>query len=145
MNIKIMPAQAEHLPALSGLLSALHLPVSDLPEGLGGFFLAFDGQGQLVGSAGVERLGGIGLLRSVAVLPEQRKLGLGQQLQESALEAARGQGISAVFLITDSAAAYFEKHGFRRIARAEAPVALAQTAQFSGLCPSSAVVMRRDL
>lgn len=122
----------------------MKLPVSDLPADVAGFTLAFDDT-ELVGTAGMEILGRVGLLRSVAVAETHRNQQLGQRLFAAALDHARVQGIREVFLITDSAAEYFEKNGFQRVERSKVPEEIAGTAQFSGLCPSSAVVMRKSL
>jgi amino-acid N-acetyltransferase len=121
------------------------LPVSDLPDDLSGFTLALD-QEEVVGSAGIERLGdGIGLLRSVAVAPSRQNEGLGTRLFAEALRYARSMQLQEIYLITNTADRYFEKHGFRSLDRNEAPAALAQTAQFSGLCPASSVMMKMTL
>jgi N-acetylglutamate synthase-like GNAT family acetyltransferase len=139
-----LQAQPHHRPALEDHLTAAGLPVSDLPSDLSGFFLAFDGT-RLVGSAGVETLGSIGLLRSVAVDPAYRNLHIAQRLQQDALDRARERGLREVYLITTTADRYFENHGFRRMDRTEAPAEVAQTDQFSSLCAASAVVMKTTL
>ncbi len=135
-------AASDVLPALQRFLTDMKLPVSDLPTDLSGFTLAFDGD-ELVGTAGMELLGNIGLLRSVAVAETHRSRHLGRQLFAAALDHARENGAQEVFLITDSAAGYFEKNGFQPVERSAAPVEIAGTAQFAGLCPASAVVMKR--
>lgn len=132
------------VPALQRFLTDMKLPVSDLPADLSGFTLAFDGD-ELVGAAGMELLGRIGLLRSVAVAETHRSKQLGRQLFAAALDHARGHGVQEVFLITNTADAYFEKNGFQRVDRGEVPDEIAETAQFSGLCPSSAVVMKKRI
>jgi len=135
-------ANPDTLPAIQRFLTDMQLPVSDLPTDLSGFTLAFDGD-ELVGTAGMELMGGVGLLRSIAVAETHRNRQLGKQLFAAALDHARANGVQEVFLITDSAAGYFEKNGFQRIERSEAPAEIAGTAQFAGLCPASAVVMKR--
>jgi amino-acid N-acetyltransferase len=135
-------ANPDTLPAMQRFLTGMKLPVNDLPADLSGFTLAFDEE-ELVGTAGMELMGRVGLLRSVAVAETHRDRQLGRQLFAAALDHARANGVQEVFLITDSAAAYFEKNGFQRVDRSEAPLEIAGTAQFSGLCPSSAVVMKR--
>jgi len=79
----------------------------------------------------------------VAVAETHRSRQLGRELFAAALDYARANGVQEVFLMTDSAAGYFEKNGFQRIDRNEAPAEITGTAQFSGLCPASAVVMKR--
>lgn len=137
----VTPAQSSDFQKVATFLAAAKLPTSDLPDGLPHFFVALAG-GELVATAGVEIFGKIGLLRSVAVAPAQRGSGLGAAIVRAAIENARAQGVADIWLITDSAAGYFEKHGFRAVERSAAPPAIAGTAQFAGLCPSSAVVMK---
>ena len=132
------------LPALQRFLTGMKLPVSDLSADLSGFTLAFDGD-ELVGTAGMELLGRIGLLRSVAVAETHRSRQLGRELFAAALDHARENGVQEVFLITNTADAYFEKNGFQRVDRSEVPAEIAATAQFAGLCPSSSVVMKRSI
>ena len=135
-------ANPDTLPAMQRFLTGMKLLVSDLPADLSGFTLAFDDD-ELVGTAGMELLGRVGLLRSVAVAETHRSRQLGRQLFAAALDHAQANGVQEVFLITDSAAGYFEKNGFQRVERNEAPAEIAGTAQFAGLCPASAVVMKR--
>ncbi|HOY03982.1 MAG TPA: arsenic resistance N-acetyltransferase ArsN2 [Saprospiraceae bacterium] len=144
MDITFHKAIPENRAALESLLLGLSLPVADLPADLTHFTLAFDGS-LLVGSAGVEPVGNVGLLRSVAVAESYRNLGLAGRLFNSSIADARTKGISEIWLITNTADNYFERHGFERVERENAPGEIADTSQFKGLCPSSAVVMRKLL
>jgi len=141
MAIRLEPALPRHRPALEALLLSVHLPIEDLPADLGGFTLAFDGD-RLVGSAGLERLGSYGLLRSVAVDAAFRGTGLGASLYLAALDTARAAGLREIWLLTTSAEGYFAQRGFERIDRAEAPPEIQAAPQFAGVCPASAVLMR---
>lgn len=144
MKTTFQQATPTDKPALIHLLESAKLPISDLPEDLSGFTLAFEGD-QLVGSAGIENLGDCALLRSVAVAETHQNLGLGRQLQDHALAYARAHGLETACLITTSAEKYFESLGFQRIERSEVPTSIAETEQFTALCPSSAIVMQRTV
>jgi amino-acid N-acetyltransferase len=144
MSILIKNAHPDQIPGLIDFLQKANLPTSDLPSGLSGFTLAMDVE-QIVGSAGMELMGKIGLLRSVAVAETHRNQKLGQQLFEAAMEYARKKQVQDVFLITETADLYFEKKGFRRVDREAVPVEILETKQFSALCPASAVVMTMNL
>lgn len=144
MEIKYHKAIPENRAALESHLLSLSLPVEDLPADLANFTLAFDGS-VLVGSAGVEPIGTVGLLRSVGVAESHRNLGLAGHLFKSSIDTARTKGIREIWLITNTADSYFERHGFERINRESVPAEIADTPQFKGLCPSSAVVMRKLL
>ncbi len=97
------------------------------------------------GVVGLECFGPVGLIRSLAVSSGARGRGLGRALV-SAIEAdARAAGVAELYLLTTTAEGFFSKLGYVRIARDDAPLAIASTTQFSALCPSSAVVMRKAL
>ena len=62
------------------------------------------------------------------------------------LEAlARERGIHTLFLLTTTAAPYFERFGFRRTTRDAIPSDVRASAELQGACPESAVVMERRL
>ena len=144
MSILLKTAHPDQIPGLIDFLQKAKLPTTDLPSDLSGFTLAMDGT-QIMGSAGVELLGNIGLLRSVAVADTHRNQKLGHQLFMAAMEYARTKQVQEVFLITESADLYFEKKGFQQVDRSDVPDEITQTKQFASLCPSSAVVMKLKL
>ena len=144
MDIKYHKAIPENRAALESLLLSLSLPVEDLPADLANFTLAFDGS-LMVGSAGVEPVGTLGLLRSVGVAESHRNLGMAGHLFNSSIDNARTKGIREIWMISNTADNYFERHGFERINRESTPAEIADTPQFKGLCPSTAVVMRKLL
>jgi amino-acid N-acetyltransferase len=96
-----------------------------------------------VGCIGIELEGP--LLRSLAVDPESRGKGIANGLCARLLQHAERQGIQEIYLLTDSAARFFEKIGFHKVARDDAPESIRKHKQFTTLCPSSAVVMRKSL
>lgn len=118
------------------------LPVRGAREHLGNFLILMD-EGSIVGMAGLEAYPPDGLLRSVAVRPSAQRRGLGSLLTAAVLERARGVGIQDVYLLTTASAAFFERHGFERVARSEFPAALGASRELQGACPASAVAMWR--
>jgi amino-acid N-acetyltransferase len=52
--------------------------------------------------------------------------------------------LQEIYLITTTAAPFFEKQGFLQVDRARVPEAIRQTAQFTGGCPATATVMFRE-
>jgi amino-acid N-acetyltransferase len=93
----------------------------------------------------VEVLGETGLLRSVAVAPARRGLGLGRALVAEAEEEARREGVRMLYLLTETAEDYFAALGYRAVGREGLPGAIVRSGQFTTMCPASAVVMTRDL
>ena len=74
---------------------------------------------RVVGSAALEFYGKAALLRSVAVVAELRGAGLGHRLTGAALDLARQRGVTAVYLLTETAADFFPRFGFRPTQRAQ--------------------------
>ena len=58
---------------------------------------------------------------------------------------ARDHGITSIFLLTETAQAFFLHLDFSRVERSEVPDAVKASVEFRGACPASAVAMRRDI
>ena len=101
--------------------------------------------GAPVGCVAVEPYGTFGLLRSLAVAPDAQGGGLGRQLVEAAERAAADRQLDAVYLLTTTAASYFEALGYARVERERVPEAVRGSSQFTGVCPASAVVLVKRL
>ena len=134
-------SEADH-EAVTGLLSASKLPVDGVQEWLETFWIA-EHQGRVVGVAGMERYGDGGLLRSVAVAAAWRGSGIGRALVDRVLDEGRAAGIKDVYLLTTTAEHYFPRLGFACVTRESVPAAVRASAEFTGACPASAVVMRK--
>jgi arsenate reductase len=126
------------------LLESQKLPVNDLPDDLNDFLVAIQNQ-KVVGVAGLEVYGNFGLLRSLAVHPEFRNAGIAQQLLQRIAEESRSKGLVTLYLLTETASAYFDRKGFLRISRDEVPPEVQQSSEFSHICPVSAIVMKKTL
>lgn len=127
------------------LLAAATLPLDDLtPEHLEHFF-GCGAQDAPFGIGGVELHGRDALLRSLAVDEQARGRGCGRALV-AALEAyAHREGVCRLYLLTTTAAHFFERLGYRSVARDTAPDAIRAAPEFAALCPASAVFMAKDL
>lgn len=141
----IRPAQAGDLPAIQQLLGDSALPYSDLTTAQLADFLVLDNDGDLVGCVGIERYGRDALLRSLAVEDSRRGTGQGRHLAGAIEAHAASTGIAQLFLLTTSAAVFFEGRGYRHIARADAPQAVQASTQFAELCPASSACMAKTL
>jgi len=131
--------------AVRCILGAANLNSSDLtPEHMKHFF----GTGtkeDLDGVVGLELFNTIGLLRSLAVVSSRRKAGLGSRLVAHAEDYARNHGIKSLYLLTETAEAFFTHLGYRRISRNEAPSAILGAKEFSEICPVSSAFMAKYL
>ncbi|MFN8496619.1 MAG: arsenic resistance N-acetyltransferase ArsN2 [Anaerolineae bacterium] len=144
MSITIGPARPEDFPKVLALLERSHLPADGLADHRDGLLVARDSDA-VVGSAALEVYGDAALLRSVAVDEGVRGQGLGQRLTDAALELARGRGIHQVYLLTETAADFFPRFGFRPVARTEVAAEVQQSVEFTSVCPVSALVMLREI
>ena len=136
----IRQARAGEFGAVLELLNESTLPEAGLAPHLANLLVAADGD-RIVGSAALEIYADAALLRSVAVRQALRGRGLGVALTLAALDLARERGLRAVYLLTETAAEFFDRLGFRRIPRAEAEPAVGASVEFTTACPASATCM----
>lgn len=141
-QIFIQEANGSFKNAVISLLQSEGLPTGDLDPNLRHFYLALD-QNVLVGVAAIEYYAGCALLRSLAVVPQYRNHKIAGLLILRSENEAKANGIEELYLLTETAAEYFEKNGYSRIERTEVPETIKLSSQFSQLCPISAVVMRK--
>ncbi|MEW5739667.1 MAG: arsenic resistance N-acetyltransferase ArsN2 [Myxococcota bacterium] len=139
------PARREDRRAVLALIEAAGLPLEGVDAAFPSGFSVVRGAGGLLGVAGLEPHGDVGLLRSVAVAPGRRGAGLGRLLVEDRLRAALEQQLTAVYLLTTTAAEWFKQLGFVEAARQDAPAALQRSTEFATACPASAVCLVRRL
>jgi amino-acid N-acetyltransferase len=135
--------RASNLGEVKALAAACDLPTDDIRDD--GIFIEARERGQLCGVAGVEPLGAVGLLRSVAVHPACRRRGIAHALCDEMMRQARTAGVRRLFLLTIDAERFFRGIGFAAIDRESLPAEIRGTAQFRELCPQSAIAMARDL
>jgi amino-acid N-acetyltransferase len=140
----ITTARSSDLDAIERLLRHHGLPIDGLTAHVGSMVVARDND-RIVGSAAIEPYEEGVLLRSVAVDPSLQGTGVGARLTEAALAMARDRRATAAYLLTTTAEAYFTRHGFTRIDRADVPRSVQQSIEFQSACPASATAMRRSL
>jgi amino-acid N-acetyltransferase len=130
--------------SIAAHLEASGLPLEGARDHLTNFTLLFSAE-QLVGTAGLEVYGDAALLRSVAVNSVFQKTGLGSRLINKTLERARQLNMREIVLLTETAADYFPRFGFKPIPRAAVPASLRASAEFRGACPDSAKALHVHL
>jgi len=140
----IEPALPSDLPAILTLLDEHRLPHAELERHLETVLVA-RAAGKVVGCVGVEEYDDAGLLRSVAVTGALRGRGLGLELTRAALERARARGIRTLYLLTETAAGFFPRFGFRPIPRHAVAPSVQRSVEFTSACPASALAMVKDL
>ena len=142
--IRLERATGDDLGRVEALLEENDLPSDDVRDGPASFFLARR-DGAVVGVGGLERYGPDGFLRSVVVPEPHRGEGYGAALCDALAARAREGGVTTLYLLTTTAAAFFGARGYETIPREAAPNRIRSTSEFADLCPSSARCMRRDL
>jgi len=105
----------------------------------------FEETGKLVGIGGLEIFGNRALLRSVAVRKEFQGQKAGMFICKWIENWAVKNQINELYLLTTTAPDFFAHLNYKIIQRDEFPEQLKKTAQFSELCPASAVCMRKEL
>jgi N-acetylglutamate synthase-like GNAT family acetyltransferase len=132
--------QPANLAQLEALLRNNNLPVQDCAAQAQNFFGIFNGD-ELIAAGGLEPAGDYALLRSVVVREQYRSSGLARCISRYLIGLAETDSKKAVYLLTETAGAYFEKLGFANVDRAQVPRAITQTRQFASLCPDTASCM----
>jgi amino-acid N-acetyltransferase len=139
----VRPARPDDRPRVEALLEEAGLTRAGLGDPQCALWVAVAGA-DLVGVIGLERYGRVGLVRSVATRAGWRGRGVAQALCREVIATAEAGGASTLYLLTETAEAYFRRLGFTTIPRAAADPLLAGSAEFqSGHC-ASAVLMVRD-
>ena len=107
------------------------------------FLVALDDKGAWVGVVGYEVYNQSALLRSVVVDKELRGQGHGRALVERALEEVRKRSIHTVYLLTDTAEAYFKRLGFEPIGRDQIESAVRNSKEFTECCLTAQAMCKR--
>jgi amino-acid N-acetyltransferase len=143
-RVHLRRAERHDDAVVRSLLREAGLPVEDVAPGRQHFVVAVV-DGGVVGCVALERFEGAGLLRSLVVREPHRGSGLGVALVDRIVAVAREQGAERLFLLTTTAATFFARRGFVPVDRSVVPGPMGESAQFAGLCPSTAACMTMAL
>ncbi len=143
-QIKYRDVKGSDIQKAIELLQSSDLPSSDI-DGKTQKIIVAECKEKLVAVGGIEKLGSLALIRSIAVHPEYRNNGIASEIYHLLEKYARDSSVKELYLITESAKAYFQKLGFLEKDRQAVPHPIKQTSQFTRLCPSSATVMFKTL
>ena len=96
--------------------------MADLYSLLRDYYVCREEEGPLLGIAALHIFWeDLAEIRSLVVVPESQRRGLGSRLMDTCLEEARLLGLKRVFVLT-SEAGFFERFGFKEVPRGELPV-----------------------
>ena len=139
-EIAIGPATGADVEAIKRLLVEASLPIDGVDEHWKTFIVAKEGE-RLIACGGAEAYPVVALIRSVAVHPDYRSLGLGRRIVRNLLDRLASLGLREFYLLTTTAEEYFIRRGFTKIDRDEIHPQLLASKELD-VCPSSAVCMR---
>jgi amino-acid N-acetyltransferase len=142
--MEIRDAKASDLDSIKALLVSTELPSADIHEHLK-WCVVCEERGLIVGVGCLEVYDNVGLIRSIAVRPEQKNRGIGKLVCHAIEQRAYNLGISTLYLLTETAEEYFSSLGFSAKDRSDAHASIANTKQFKSLCPSTATLMAKGL
>ena len=135
------PLRGGERQVLAAALARAKLPVDDL-EAPGRLFWRFETVDAVpVGFGGLEVHGEDALLRSIVTLPPVRSRGVGAAMVAALEFEAKLLGCRSVWLLTTSAAGFFDRLGYAKCDRAVVPEAIRATQEFASLCPAGADVL----
>jgi amino-acid N-acetyltransferase len=141
--MNITPASQNNLSAAINLLKSNNLPTEDISD-VTKLFVLEEGN-EVKGAVGIEASGLNALLRSLVVTSDKRNAGYGKSLVNFIERFAQENGVKELFLLTTTADKFFASREYKIISREEVPEFIRQSSEFSSVCPSSAIIMKKDL
>ena len=142
---RLRKATSTDTDVVLAMLREANLPAEGVLDHFPDGYIVAESGDDVIAVAGLEPYGRFGLLRSMTVLPEWRRRGIGKSLTERLLALARTMGLDAVYLLTTTAPGYFTGKGFGRIDREDVPPEIRASVEFASACPASAICMFRKL
>lgn len=133
-------AGSKDLDKIQSLLSANKLCFNDINQDGVSLFVV-EKEDQHIGYFGIELFDTEALFRSMIVLPQERDKGYGEGIWQLALNMIKERGIKDVYLLTNTAASFFEKLGFEVFDRNAVPDVIGQTSEFAEFCAEDSVCM----
>lgn len=136
----LRPATSRDLDAAKKLLEAESLPTLGVEEHFDHYTVA-ELDDRIVGLIGLEIHGDTGLLRSAVVDRAFHGHGIGRILSEQLMQKARTLRLGRLVLLTNTAEKYFERLGFRKVARESITGPVTSSVEFTDACPAHAACM----
>jgi amino-acid N-acetyltransferase len=141
----IRRGQSVDLAAARALLEGAGLPTADLSSARDLHLWVIETKESVFGVIGMERFGTCALLRSLVIGAGFERRGLGHQLVARLEREACADGVEELVLLTNTAEKFFSAIGYEVIDRRSVREEIKQSAEFSTLCPASAVCMKKLL
>ncbi len=135
----------QNIKGVISLLKSCGLPTEDVQDLDLNQFEIVEEDGKVLAVGALEVHAPYALLRSLAVDPKSRGKGLASEIVRRLEARAKAERLTKLFLLTTDASEYFRKHGFHLSDRSSAPQKIRTTSQFANLCPSSSILMEKDM
>ena len=137
----IAPATRADVETIKSILVENDLPAAGVDDHWTTFLVARDGD-RVVGCGGAEAYQFAALIRSVAVIPQYRRIGVGRKIVRQLIDRLASHGLREFYLLTTTAETYFRKRGFKKIDRDQVHPQLLASRDFQDACPQNAICMR---
>lgn len=134
----------ESFEAFRSLLKSSSLPADDL-NFTNHLLIGFYHENEAVGTGGLEFYDDYALLRSLSVKLGIRGQAFGSSITDHLIDEAKKKKLKAIYLLTETAHAFFLKKGFKDVTRDAVPEVVKASSEFSKVCPTTAVVMKMTL
>ena len=141
----IRQAISADLPSIAALLQCSFLPTVGIALESAKFLVAETQSNDIIGVLGAQQEGTSTLLRSFAVAESWRSQGVGTALVNTMLTLLLEQNNKQLYLLTETAATYFERLDFQAISREEIPQTLLVQSGLYQACPCSSQCLKKEL
>ena len=139
----ITAAHTSDLAEIRGILATNQLPTADIEDASIQFWVLRDSE-RIIGCVALQRTGDCGLLRSLVVDGKERGKGYGILLVKTIEQVSVETGVTGLYLLTETAPAFFTSLGYEEQSKSSAPQEILNTREFAALCPVTAVCMRKQ-
>lgn len=126
------------------LIASADLPTEDL-DFKTQILLGYYDNETLMATGGLEVFGTDAILRSLTVKFGSRNKSLGSNIVDDLVLKAKDNGVSTIYLLTESADGFFKKKGFVEVNRDDTPEQVKASPEFSYICDKTAICMKRSL
>ena len=125
------------------LLKQNGLPVSDLDASK--ILFALTEGAEVIGTGGLEFFDDCALLRSLSVKKDWQGKGFGKIITSQLEQVCRQKGIAIIYLLTETAEDFFNKQGYLVVDRANAPLSIKNSSEFTTVCSASGILMKKSI
>ena len=144
MFCQIEEIKTAEIALVKNILKEAGLPFEDIDQHSETFLTAKVGN-EIVGAVGLEIWNDNGLLRSLVVKKNFRNYGFGNELYAASIDLAKQNNLKQVVLLTTTAEQFFSKKGFTKVTGNNIPSFVKATKEYIIYCPSSSVIMMKQI